>query len=135
LGEPGPLISTRRTFAVVVILTVSFYVYYTALEFAEMAYDAAYYESAPKVISILKFVGNLLFSIWAIYSLCRTRENVRARYQIPEKRCVGCEDLCCSLWCGCCTAAQLLRHTGEYETYPGTCCTKTGHPPGTPLVV
>jgi len=132
LGEYGTTASIQNTFKVICILVSSFYVYSTALELAALPYAIG---EAPGMIPALKFFGNFLFSVWALYSLCRTRENVRARYQIPEQRCVGCEDLCCSLWCAPCTTAQLMRHTGEYENYPGVCCSKTGHPPGTPLVV
>ena len=117
---------------VVVILVISYLVYSTSLALASIPYAIG---EAPAFIAILKFLGQFLFLFWSLYSLCRTRENVRARYQIPEERCLGCEDLCCSLWCSPCAVAQVLRHTGEYENYPGVCCSETGHPPGTPLLV
>lgn len=132
LGEPGTLFATSRSFVVIVVLMFAYIIYSTCLELAAAPYEIG---QVPSVISTLRFVGNIFFTAWAVYSLCRTRQNVRARYQIPEERCHGCEDLCCSFWCSCCVTAQMLRHTGEYETYPGVCCSKTGHPPGTPLVV
>jgi Cys-rich protein (TIGR01571 family) len=132
LGTAGPLNRTRQTFFVVLLLVVAFFVYSTALEIASIPYEVG---DAPTFIESLKLAGNLLFSLWAMYALCRTRETVRARYQIPEERCKGCEDLCCSVFCGCCAVAQMMRHTGEYENYPAVCCSATGHPPGTPLVV
>ena len=132
LGEPSTLYHTRKTFRVVVALIVSYFVYALALEFAAIPYADA---DPPATMAFFKLFGNLLFSLWALYALCRTRENVRARYSIPEEQCMGCEDICCAFWCSCCVTAQMLRHTGQYETYPGTCCTPTGHPPGTPLVV
>jgi Cys-rich protein (TIGR01571 family) len=132
LGEPGPISKTRQAFLVVLILTVSYYIYSSALEFAAMPYDIG---QEPEIFSYLRLGGTILFTIWSVYALCRTRQSVRTRYQIPEQCCTGCEDLCCSIWCTCCTTAQLMRHTGEYETYPGVCCSVTGHPPGTPLVV
>lgn len=132
LGSPGPLSRTRQTFSVVLLLVVAFFIFSNALELASMPYDA--YEG-PEFISYIRYFGNLLFSVWAVYALYKTRETVRARYQIPEEHCAGCEDLCCSVWCSFCVTAQMLRHTGEYENYAGTCCSMTGHPPGTPLVV
>lgn len=132
LGEPGTLYSTRKSFTVIVALVCSYMIYSTALELASMPYAVG---QGPAILPLLKFFGMFMFSVWSLYALCRTRENVRARYQIPEEYCKGCEDICCSIFCSCCAAAQLLRHTGEYEMHPGTCCTKTGHPPGTPLVV
>ena len=132
LGEPGSLYRTSKAFSVIVVLVVSYMFYSFALELAAMPYAQG---EIPTLIPGLKFLGIILFSVYSLYSLCRTRENVRARYQIPETYCVGCEDLCCSMFCSCCATAQMLRHTGEYETHPGTCFTKTGHPAGTPLVV
>lgn len=131
-GEPGTFFATSRAFMAILLLFVAFFVYSTALELAALPYDI---DSTPSAIAIARFAGNFLFTVWSVYALCRTRQNVRARYQIPEEHCRGCEDLCCSVWCSCCITAQMLRHTGEYESYPGVCCSKTGHPPGTPLVV
>jgi Cys-rich protein (TIGR01571 family) len=82
---------------------------------------------------VIKTISFVFFSLWALYALCMTRESVRVRYSIRQKPYYcGCEDLCCSAFCPCLTVAQLARHTGEYETYPASCCTQTGHPRGTP---
>jgi len=132
LGEPGTLYNTNKSFTVIVVLVACYMIYSSALELAAFPFPEG---EEPTILATLRLVGVFLFSLWSIYALCRTRQNVRARYQIPEECCAGCEDLCCSFWCACCTTAQMLRHTGQYETYPGTFFTKTGHPPGTPLVV
>lgn len=132
LGSPGPLNRTRQTFFVVLLLVASFFVYSSALEIASIPYPIG---EAPQFLAGLKFAGNFLFSIWALVALCKTRETLRARYQIPEEHCIGCEDVCCAAFCSCCAVSQMLRHTGEYENYPGVCCSATGHPPGTPLMV
>ena len=132
LGEPGPLVSTKNTFKVVVTLVVAYSVFSTTLELVSMGYTAA---TMPPLFYFLKAIGGFLFMTWSIYSLCRTRQSVRRQYSIPEKQCVGCEDLCCTLFCTCCSLAQMARHTGEYETYPGVCFSRTGHPKGTPLTV
>lgn len=132
LGEPGSLIQTSKAFKVVVVLVTCYTIYSIALDLAAWPYSPG---SEPKAIPILKNIGGVLFSAWSIYSLCRTRQSVRARYQIEQQYCLGCEDLCCAVWCSCCSTAQMMRHTGEYETYPGVYISKTGHPPGTPLVV
>jgi Cys-rich protein (TIGR01571 family) len=139
LGEPGTPLAIRSTWTVVVTLFVAFLTFEFSLGIAEATYNDDYGTGTdtPGFIQTLKFAGNFLFTLWAIYALCRTRENVRARYQIPEQysHLRGCEDLCCAIWCSACTTAQMLRHTGEYEHYPGVCCSSTGHPTGTPLVV
>lgn len=132
LGEPGQRVSTRNTFMVVVLLLASYTMLSTSLEIASLDYTS---DTVPTAIVVMKALASILFGIWSIYSLCRTRQNVRRQYAIPETHCQGCEDLCCAVFCGCCTLTQMARHTGEYETYPGKCCSSTGHPKGTPLTV
>jgi len=132
LGEYGSPDKTRNAFMAILMLVSSYFVYCAALELAELPYAV---NAMPPYLTLCRLIGNLLFTLWSIYSLCRTRQSVRERYQIKEQTCVGCEDVCCAVWCGCCVTAQMLRHTGEYENYPGICCSATGHPPGTPLVL
>jgi len=133
LGVHGPEEATKNTFKVVLALVVGYTIYSTALELSIIDIDDP--TSIPPLVSLLKLAGSILFSVWSIYALCRTRENVRAKYSIPEERCHGCEDLCCSAFCSCCVTAQLMRHTGEYETYHGVCCSETGLPQSAPAVV
>ena len=132
LGEPGARVATQNTFKVVMILWISYVIYSTSLQVASLDYTA---DTMPTVITNLKFIGGTLFGLWSVYSLCRTRQSVREQYSIPEQQCVGCEDCCCSVFCTCCTLAQMARHTGEYETYSGVCCSTTGLPPDAPFTV
>ncbi|KAL3802328.1 hypothetical protein HJC23_007153 [Cyclotella cryptica] len=132
LGDIGYDASTKKTFKVVLALLVSYTVFSMSLEILEGS--KSYYE-IPAYIAPLKFIGGMLFTIWSVYALMRTRENVRAKYSIPEERCNGCEDLCCSVWCSCCVVAQMARHTGEYETYKGSCCSETGMAAHAPTIV
>mmetsp|Transcript_22604 Transcript_22604/g.33186 ORF Transcript_22604/g.33186 Transcript_22604/m.33186 type:complete len:249 (+) Transcript_22604:100-846(+) len=132
IGEPAPSSAAKSTFLIVVALVFSYSIYAVSLEIAQMGYDPAY---VPLAIPLMKALGSILFTLWSVYSLCKTRENIRLRYSIPEERCIGCEDLCCSLWCSCCTTAQLLRHTGEYEKYRGKLFTQDGLEAGAPEAV
>ena len=132
LGEPGPAVATRTTFKVCCILVFAYIVYSTAMDLMSASYTI---DTMPSWLPLSRSIGTVFYTLWALYALCKTRENTRARYSIEETVCVGCEDVCLSLFCSCCTVAQLARHTGEYEKYPGACCTQTGHPKGTPLAV
>lgn len=132
LGDPGPAVATRNTFFVVLVLVVSYTTFSLALGVAGNPYDV---ENVPPAIPILKALASFFFLFWSIYALCRTRENVRVKYSIPEERCEGCEDVCCAAFCSCCSVAQIARHTGEYETYKGACFTASGLEEGAPLVV
>lgn len=132
LGEPGQRVATQNTFKVVILLLCSYIMYSTSLEIASLQFTPL---TTPPLLIALKSIGSGLFFMWTIYSLCRTRQNLRRQYSIPEERCQGCEDLCVTFFCGCCALSQMARHTGEYETYPGVCFSSTGHPVGTPLTV
>jgi Cys-rich protein (TIGR01571 family) len=74
-------------------------------------------------------------AIFMVILVTKTRKHVRLKYGIPEAGCAGCEDFCCSLWCNCCTVAQLARHTADYSTYAGLCCSETGVPKHAPSIV
>eukprot|EP00804_Cyclotella_cryptica_P019578 CCRYP_014326-RA/>CCRYP_014326-RA protein AED:0.45 eAED:0.45 QI:0/-1/0/1/-1/1/1/0/346 len=39
---------------------------------------------------------------------------------------IGWEDVCCSVWCQMCVAAQMARHTVDYEDKRGVCCNHVG---------
>mmetsp|Transcript_23691 Transcript_23691/g.65769 ORF Transcript_23691/g.65769 Transcript_23691/m.65769 type:complete len:252 (+) Transcript_23691:241-996(+) len=132
LGKPGPKVATKNTFKVVILLLAAYTMFSTSMEIASMDYTP---ETTPTPIAVMKVIGSTLFGLWSIYSLCKTRESVRRQYSIPEQNCSGCEDLCCAVFCTCCTVSQMARHTGEYENYRGVCCSETGHPKGTPLAV
>jgi hypothetical protein len=64
----------------------------------------------------------------SVVLLRNVRRTVRSRYGIAEVGPAGCEDSCCSVLCGTCVAAQLLRQTADYDSVPGVCCSETGLP-------
>lgn len=130
LGYPGPEVSTRNTFCVVLTLVICYTIYDMALGFISNP-DG----TEPAFISALNIIGAVLFTAWSLFALCKTRESLREKYSIPEERCTGCEDMCCACFCPCCSVCQMLRHTGEYETYRGSCCTETGLANGAAVVV
>jgi len=76
----------------------------------------------------------LSFVVFMIYLIAKTRKHIRSKYGIPEQSCQGCEDVCCALWCHCCTVAQMGRHTADYDTYAALCCSENGQPPHVPSV-
>lgn len=132
LGEPAPDAATKNTFKVVLTLVICYTIFTVCLEMAEAS--TGYY-NVPTWIPTMRFIGGVLFTVYSIYALMKTRENTRAKYSIPEEKCKGMEDLCCSMWCSCCVVSQIARHTGEYETYKGSCCSSTGMSAHTPSVV
>lgn len=83
------------------------------------------------------------FSWFIVYLATVTRAYVRNKYAIPNACCniictrngCGVEDCCVSYWCMCCTAGQLARHTMDYHTYRGVCCSDTGVPNYVPSIV
>jgi len=129
LGGPGPEVSTKVTFRIVVTLVFCYMVYTVSLDYASV------YVVKGALITLLKVLGTLLYTAYSVYALMKLRENIRAKYSIPEKVCHGCEDLMCAAFCSCCTVAQLSRHTGEFETYRGSWCAETGLSSKTPICI
>lgn len=78
---------------------------------------------------------DLVFLIYTILLMCRSRRAIRSKYAIPTTCCGECEDCCCSYWCGCCTVGQMARHTADYHVYSASCCSKTGLPSHAPEIV
>lgn len=129
LGSPGPEVSTKLTLRIVITLVFCYMVYTVSLDYASV------YIVEGTVISFLKVLGTLSFTTYSIYALMKLRENIRAKYSIPERVCYGCEDLICAAFCSCCTVAQLSRHTGEFETYRGSWCSETGLTSKSPICI
>ena len=111
---------------------VCYAVFSTVIAVAEWPWPYDKEAKTPAMLEVIKTVGYVVFTLWTVYALTQTRQMVRRHYNIPGSQ---CNDVCCSLMCTCCTLAQLARHTGDYENYPGVCCTETGHAPSAPLVV
>lgn len=135
LGEPGTHASTRNTFKIVAMLYAAYTIYGVALEIASPTPDDDDDPPVNPVVALMKAGGTVAFTIYSIYALMKTREFVRIKYSISEGRFGAFEDLLYSIFCSCCTVAQMARHTGEYETYKGTCLSQNGLPEDAPLNV
>lgn len=77
---------------------------------------------------IVTHVINIAVLVYTFVTLMKTRRAVREKYEIPERNCKGCEDLCCAVCCGCCTVSQVARQTADYYERRAVCCSKTGLP-------
>ena len=95
----------------------------------------------PESIRALKTLLDILFSIYSIYALMKTREAVRNKYNIGSSTMVGTkcgtnfEDFVCAACCSCCTVAQLSRQVNVYEEYNAVCCSETGVPDNVPTLI
>jgi Cys-rich protein (TIGR01571 family) len=134
LGAPTSKEIAENTFKIVLALSIASLFFSFSLNQFENTYWANGVSSPSTLISF-KTAGEFLFFLWSVYALYRTRRSIRERYAIPEERCVGCEDLCCSVFCSCCAVSQMARHTGEYETYNGVYLSETGLPPDAPMAL
>ena len=65
-------------------------------------------------------------------SIRNIRRVIRAKYAIPGENII---DLIAGYLCQCCAAAQMLRHTTDYDVYPSYTCSKTGLPESVPSIV
>jgi len=67
-----------------------------------------------------------IFGAFVLFVTYNVRKHIRAKYQIPEQNCIGCEDFCCALWCGACVTSQMARHTTDYDRVEAKFCGSTG---------
>jgi hypothetical protein len=79
----------------------------------------------PLLIGFRSLVG-IGIGLYVLIVRIKTRAYIRNKYAIPEMYCSGCDDCCLSFWCGCCTTAQMLRHTADYNANKADCCSETG---------
>ena len=68
------------------------------------------------------------FFFWLYTFICfvRLRVAVRAKYNIPEENCEGCEDEVCILCCPCLSAVQIAHQTADYDNEKAYFFTKSG---------
>lgn len=99
-------------------------------EYSYMNKASGRYRELPEEFFLIRSLRILLSLLWAIFFitiLSRTRSHVRRRYGIIEDPfCRGCEDCCCSFFCGKCTICQLARHTADFHRHQAACCTENG---------
>ena len=75
---------------------------------------------------------NWICIIIEIIVVCRIRKFVRTKYAIQGS---NCDDCLLSVFCRCCSIAQMLRHTTDYNIYSSNFCTPTGLDPSAPSIV
>jgi len=86
-------------------------------------------------LQIIRSICHWIYLGFLIYITWNVRHHIRSTYAIPEEVKTGFEDLLCAIFCVHCTAAQMLRHTTDYDTYNATCCTEKGVPDEVPDIV
>jgi len=144
-GRPGQVSETAGTFQFILYAVtfswvidriLAMIIFGTFIEDDER-YD--YYARLDEYIWLyyVKNFLSLMYYVCSVIFLCKIRKSVREKYAIPEhKNCPsGVEDFCCAAACSCCAVAQLARHTADYDTYRGVCCSETGLPSHVPAIV
>lgn len=140
-GKPGTVSETTGAFSKICTWTIFYSAVSILLGFIDAPYnDPEHPRDIPPFIFFLMMLRTLLHYVYLgvlIYVLWNVRHYTRTKYAIPEEETypTGCEDLLCAVCCAHCTAAQLMRHTTDYDTYNASCCTETGVPPGVPGIV
>ena len=77
-------------------------------------------------LQILRSSLELAFGLFILVLLIRTRQYMRARYNIATGCCGQAEDCCCAFFCGPCLVCQMARHTADYrhDCCCAPCCRK-----------
>lgn len=120
----------KKTFRNVVVISVIYGVLSTLLTPAadiEGDYDdiQSIIENTPDPNPFAQFL-NMVYGLYILYVVMKARKLVRERNGIPEKHCIGCEDIACACCCTCCTVSQLARETADYDTEEGAFFTTDG---------
>jgi Cys-rich protein (TIGR01571 family) len=68
----------------------------------------------------------MAYTVFVIYLMTVVRRRIRQRDHIPEERCIGCEDVVCAVFCGCCNVSQMARQTADYDLDEGRFFTSDG---------
>jgi hypothetical protein len=115
MANPVPEEQAKRTFHTVFLFVVSCNLLMSYFWGTATFDKEGNFQNSSNFWTLLNQVASLVLTVWNIWALTKTRAHVRAKDQIPEEQCYGCEDLCCALFCSCCTVAQLYRHTEKKE--------------------
>ena len=136
-NEGGSAAKTASTFRIMFWIGIVVWILPYSLPYVSFAFINEYGQLTDAYFIALRIVSIVLLAltVFRIAMICKTRELIRNKYQIPSRHCGCCEDCCCAFWCSCCTVAQMARHTGDYVTYQGMCCSETGLPSHAPHIV
>mmetsp|Transcript_8832 Transcript_8832/g.12993 ORF Transcript_8832/g.12993 Transcript_8832/m.12993 type:complete len:243 (+) Transcript_8832:110-838(+) len=124
-GNAGSKEEVKQTFNFVCGLTIAYTIISKILDLFLITYDN-YGLPNPSAWLATKNIIGVVFFVYSIVIILRTRSAIRRKYDIPERHCGGCEDCCCSLWCIPCTVAQMARHTSDYNKRKAKIFTKDG---------
>jgi len=76
----------------------------------------------PLLSSVLTVITEIVILVLA----SKTRQFIRRKYEIAAGCCGEIlEDVCCILFCNCCSIAQMLKHTAD-SSDNADCCSPTG---------
>lgn len=125
LARPAPGQEYYKTFRIMLWITITYIIFSTI-------FSPSSPDDQPH--AIYNIVG-LAYSIFMLVIMMKVRRNIRDDYQIPEERCVGCEDFCCVFWCHCCTVSQLARQTADYDIEDARYFTNDGLRQRTPVII
>ena len=108
-------------FKIIFVAVVSYWVIFELLGFVLESTNPNNGRSpyAPKIqpgttwfeFAYLQLAMRFLSWIGTTVVLINVRTYVREKYAIPASDISGLEDCCCSCWCPCLVASQMLRHT------------------------
>jgi len=125
-GNPAPAGEWAKTFPIFVYITIGYMILYIIL-----SPDPDDMDDPSPLYQLVTFV----YGVFLFYIVYKVRKHVRAKDGISEIRCFGCEDVCCSLCCGCCTTSQLARQTTDYDEEDAYYFSNTGLAPAQTVMV
>mmetsp|Transcript_30733 Transcript_30733/g.70326 ORF Transcript_30733/g.70326 Transcript_30733/m.70326 type:complete len:246 (-) Transcript_30733:99-836(-) len=123
-GIPGSTRETSRTFPIILTIMSLFYILEAILFLICPDLVVNIHAHGLLVFAgLLKYALLVYFLIFSLSIMIKARSLLRESYGIPEMSCIGCEDMCCSIFCTCCTVSQMSRHIINYDESEYRCCT------------
>jgi PLAC8 family len=138
MAQPGPDSAWQYTFRRIFTIVLVYWLIYltmapptSAYEYDENTHTSVLLPGAyPAWKNTVYTMSFWLFTVYTVIVMTRLRRQVRVRYDISVKYPAYMgdlwEDACVSIWCGCCSIAQLARQTADYDKEGAAYCTKTG---------
>jgi hypothetical protein len=144
MGRPGSIQAVTGAFRKLLYLTASYWLtrvfLFLIIAILDPNVDSREWVEPPSAYYFFVVVDDTLsysYLVFVVILLRNLRSAVRSKYAIPEAHScpTGCEDTCCSLFCPCLVVSQMMRHTADYDSHGGRCCTETGLPSHAPSIV
>lgn len=128
-GSSGPLVETRMTYTSMWIILLSYVALNIVFIALPLTKENPFMTEDDEIdwMEVGPILGiNVCFMLYSLCTITRARTSIKDKYAIPNGVCGDVEDCCCAMLCQPCAICQMGRHTADFDTFRGVCCSSTG---------